>query len=228
MISSKVYGMEEERSIISKLYENNPIFELVGAAPYTASSQAMSSALETSKIARECDLYILLLGKEFGMKTEEGKSATEIEFDEAYRQDPTKILVFQKEERITNREQKEFIKRVCDYYSGYWRSTYKYASELKEIVESSVITWLKNRASIGKDVSYQELFIHQAIALVPNSNFQIFYKVSEEFIEIEYYGMKCTKIFQFSKKDIYNDFWKRVYEMKIEINRWLNDEVYKR
>lgn len=227
MISSKVYGMEEERNILSKLYENNPIFELVGAAPYTAASQAMSSALETSKIARECDLYILILGKDFGMETSDGRSATEIEFDAAYRQDPTKILVFLKDEEISNDSQKAFVKRVCDYYRGYWRSTYKYAFELKELVESSVITWLKNRASMGKERTYQELFIHQAMLLKPNNEFRINYKVSEEIIEIEYHGLKNTKIFHFEPKDIYSDFWKNIYNMKIEIDRWLSDEVYK-
>lgn len=228
MISSKVNGMEAERDVILKLFENNPIFELMGAAPYTSESQAMSSALETSKIATECDLYILLLGKEFGMKTSDGRSATEIEYDAAYRQNPTKILVFKKDEKITDSKQKAFVDRVCNYYSGYWRTTFKYSHELGELVNSSVMSWLKDKASIGKDISYSEYFIQQAISLKPALCFQVYYKVSHNLVEIEYHGLGNSKVFQFDPRDIYSDFWKKIYEMKTGIDRWLNDEVYKK
>ncbi len=69
---------------------------MVGSTPYDTASVAESSGNTTVKLARECDLYILILGNKYGMETAENKSATEVEYDAAIKDDPTKVMVFLK------------------------------------------------------------------------------------------------------------------------------------
>src|SRR5688572_29681005 len=128
MISSVGKGLEAERDAIQKAFQHNELVELQGVAPYNSNSFASSSSLETIKIAEDCDLYILVLTEIFGFELEDGKSATEVEFDAAFRKDPTKVLVFLKDfgDVKIDEKQKAFIDKVSNYYTGYWRSTFKY------------------------------------------------------------------------------------------------------
>lgn len=97
MVSSTVKDLIGERQCIEDTLSKLEFVEIVGAAPYAMTSVSLSSAQNTKLLAQNCDLYILILGKRFGMERPDGKSATEIEFDAAYHSDPTKILVFLKE-----------------------------------------------------------------------------------------------------------------------------------
>lgn len=223
MISSKVEGLEAERDVIKKLFDNHPMIELIGAVPYASTSHATSSAVETVQMARECDLYILILGSEFGMELPNGKSATEVEFDAAFRQDPTKILVFLKEEEIKNEKQKAFIERVCNYYSGYWRATFKFSHVLEGLVNDSILSWLKDRATLGSKVSHCEHFIRQALQMKPTPETQVYYRVTKDDVEIEYKTMGSSHIIQYSRNMLIADFWKCVYELQAGIDRWLED-----
>ena len=56
MVSSRVEELAAERDAILRLYQNHPMIEIVGATPYASSSASSSSALETQRLARECDL----------------------------------------------------------------------------------------------------------------------------------------------------------------------------
>lgn len=223
MISSKVVGLEAERDAIEKMFDNHPMIELIGATPFASTSHASSSAVKTVQMARECDLYILILGPEFGMKLDSGKSATEVEFDAAFHQDPTKILVFLKEEKIKDKRQKDFIDRVCNYYGGYWRTTFKYSHILEELVNNSVLSWLKDRATLGSRVSYCEHFIRQALQMKPTPETQVYYRVTENDVEVEYHAMKSSHIIQYSRDQLFSDFWKCIYELQSGIDRWIED-----
>lgn len=223
MISSRVNGLEGERDVISKLFENHPMIELIGAVPYATASRSNSSANETVKMARECDLYILILGSEFGMELPNGKSATEVEYDAAFRQDPTKILVFLKDEEIKSEKQKAFIDRVCNYYSGYWRTTFKYTHILQELVSNSVMSWLKDRATLGMSVSHCEHFIRQALQMKPTQDTKVYYRVNEDYVEVEYSAMGSSHIIQYSRNELITNYWKCIYELQEGINRWVDD-----
>lgn len=223
MISSKVVGLEAERDVIEKLFDNHPMIELIGATPYASTSHSSSSAVKTIQMAKECDIYILILGSEFGMELASGKSATEVEFDVAFHQDPTKILVFLKEEKIKDKRQQAFIERVCDYYSGYWRTTFKFSHTLERLVNDSVLSWLKDRATLGTKVSYCEHFIRQALQMKPTPETQVYYRVTEDDIEIEYHAMGSSHIIQYSRNQVFSDFWKCIYELQRGIDRWIED-----
>lgn len=224
MVSSRVEELAAERDAILGLYQNHPMIEIVGAAPYASSSASSSSALETQRLARECDLYILLLGKSFGFEYTDGRSATEIEYDAAYKDDPTKILVFLKEtEEEPDEKQAAFIKKVCDYYNGYWRTTFKYSHTLAKMVEESVLTWIRDRASLGKKVSYCEHFIRQAIQLKPTSDTQVYYRVTTEYVELEYKYMKFSNVQHFERKSVFSNFWGCLNEVQVRIEGWCSE-----
>lgn len=223
MISSKVKGLEAERDAVESVFAGNPMIKLIGAEPYSSGSRSTSSALETIKMAKECDLYILIIGAEFGMELPNGKSATEVEFDAAFRSDPTKILVFLKEGEVPEEKQKKFIDRVCNYYSGYWRTTFRYSHVLADLVNSSVLSWIKDRASLGSNVSQSEHFIRMALEMKPTTDTRVYYRVTEDDVEVEYKNMGESHIIQYSRAELVNNFWKCIYEVQEGINRWIDE-----
>ena len=221
MISSTVKDLSAERDAILTTFGNNPLFELMGATPFIGSSAASSSALKTVELAKECDLYVLVLGSKYGYELDDGRSATEVEFDTAIHQDPTKVLVFlKKSDKKVEAKQKKFIERVSEYYSGYWRIEFEYSHQLQEYVNESVLSWLKDRASINKKVSYCEHFIREALQLKPTTDTEMYYSVREDYVEIEYCAMKESHNIHYSKTEIYSDFWGCLHNVQKDIDRW--------
>lgn len=224
MISSTVVDLEGERDAVKEAFKNIEFVELLGVDPVNTSSLAGNARSLTKNMANECDLYLLILGKEFGLELPSGKSATEIEFDAAFRNDPTKILVFNKEfdsSIIIDKRQQKFIDKVCNYYSGYWRSSFKYTHELKELTLNSFLTWLKERASIGNSLDYLDHFIRIAKQIKPESNSIVYYKLAKDFVELEYNFFGMSHTIQFNREQIYKDFWGCISELQEQFEQWL-------
>lgn len=221
MVSSKVFGLEEERKAVQDILGNYPIFELVGASPYVGNAAISSPAIKTASMAKECDLYILILGNEFGFELPDGRSATEIEFDAAVKQDPTKVLVFIKKDTCVEEKQKKFIEKVSDYFKGYWREEFDSTDTLCRLIEQSIISWLKEKASFGNQLSYCDHFIWYAQKLKPNSETIVYYKVDSTDVEIEYKVFDKSNTFIIKREQIYKDFWGSVYELQKTIEGWM-------
>ena len=221
MVSSTVKDLEGERDAILSLYSNDSMFKIVGTEPYIDESNASSSMLKTIDLARNCDLFILVLGQKYGFELSDGRSATELEFDEAVYQDPTKVLVFLKKGATeAESKQKKFIKKVSDYYSGYWRTEFQFTHQLQELVSNSIISWLRNRAGLSKKVSYCEHFIREALQLKPTSETDVFYSVKEKYVELEYHAMQQSHTVQYDKKMIFSDFWGCLNKLKMDLDGW--------
>jgi Domain of unknown function (DUF4062) len=95
MVSSTVKDLAAEQDAIDKCLGKISFVELVGVDPFNEAAIALSSHATTLKLARDCHLYVLVLGGRYGWEPPgAGGSATELEYDEAIRQDPTKVLVF--------------------------------------------------------------------------------------------------------------------------------------
>ena len=219
MVSSTVESLKGERDAILHLFENHPLFEIVGAKPYISSSMSASSAIQTVNLAKECDLYLLILGEDFGYELKNGRSATQAEFEAAYHQDPTKVLVFLKRGK-PDAKQKTFIEQVSQYYSGYWRVEFDYTHQLQNYVNESVLSWIKDRASFNKKVSYCEHFIREAIQLKPTPETLVFYSVRKDYIEVEYNAMAQTHSIHFERTKVFSDFWGSLYELQEDLTRW--------
>jgi Domain of unknown function (DUF4062) len=222
MISSTINDLLGERDAVKKAFSSTDFIELIGAGNLNNQSFSGSSMLETIKMARECDLYILILGSKYGMEVNgQTKSATEIEFEQALRADPTKVLVFMKEsdEQIEAKQQK-FISKVCDYYSGYWRSSFTYTHELGELVQKSFINWLKNRASLNSSTDYVDHFIRLAKENKPESSARVYYTVTEDKVEITYDYFEKKHIVIFQKQDLFTDFWGCLSKLQGQFATW--------
>lgn len=221
MVSSTVTDLLGERDAIMNAFATNNLVELVGAMPLNDRAYSSHSKGVTREMARDCDLYILILGNKFGMEVGNGKSATEIEFEAAFRDDPTKILVFLKELEVqVEPAQKKFIDRVCNYYSGYWRPSFKYSHQLQDLVLNSFSQWLKDRAALGTDLNYLDHFVRIAKQLKPEPTAQVYYQVAKDFVEIQYEFFGRDYAMHFDKSDIYNDFWGCLSSMYDQFDIW--------
>ncbi|MFW2502759.1 DUF4062 domain-containing protein [Clostridium diolis] len=224
MISSTVVDLEGERDSVKDAFKDIEFVELLGVDPVNTASLAGNARSLTKSMANECDLYLLIIGKEFGFELPSGKSATEIEFDAAFRNDPTKILVFKKEfdsSSTIDKRQQKFIDKVCDYYSGYWRSSFKYTHELRNLVLNSFMIWLKERANIGNSLDYLDHFVRIAKQMKPEPNAVVYYKLAKDFVELEYNFFGTSHIIQFDREEIYKDFWGCISKLQEQFEQWL-------
>lgn len=224
MISSVVQNLEGERDALLKLFRSDKysFVELIGANPYDSKSVAASSGNTTVNFARDCDLYILILGKDYGMETLEGKSATEVEYDAAIKTDPTKVLVFLKSaDNDIEEKQQRFIDRVSDYNNGYFRTSFQYTHDLQEKVEESFWKWFISRAQVGKNQSFVDHFIRTVKEDILTPEIRMYYQTTEKNVEItvSYSGRQLTQ--QIASADLQTNFWLNVNRVRHKVNEFL-------
>lgn len=220
MISSTIKDLLSDRDAIQKAFTNIPFCTIVGADPVKSAVVGRSPYIATIEMAERCDLYILILGGKYGFKLKDGRSATEVEFDAAYSRDPTKILVFQKEVSRIDSKQRVFIDKVANYYTGYWRTSYKFTYDLYNLVVENFGTWIKERALIGYKLNFFDHFIRFAIQRFPIPTTQVLYSVDEDIVEIKCNIYNHTNAIHFSKSQIYNDFWGCIASLEEHFNKW--------
>ena len=220
MISSTVNDLLVDRNAVVKAFEPFSFIQTVGAAPIKHSSYTRSPYTATIEMAESCDLFLLLLGGRYGFGVEDGKSATEVEFDAAYKTDPTKILVFQKEGVKVAPKQRKFIKRVNDYYHGYWITAYPSIQGLQKLIVNSFELWIKERASIGYKLNYFDHFVRLAIQRSPSPDTKILYSVQAEYIELQYILFERKYFIHFEKFQVYNDFWGCIASLERHFEQW--------
>lgn len=226
MVSSTVKDLLDERDAIMKTFKEISFVKLVGAEPLNDTPIAGNPRVVTTEMARTCDLYILILGNRFGEDVGNGKSATEVEFDAAMRDDPTKILVFKKESHDSPEErQKNFIDKVCNYYNGYWRTSFGHIHNLQILVKNAFNKWIKERASIGTGLTYLDHFVRLAKQISPEPHAQIYYKVTRNDVELEYEIFNENHEIHFSRQEIYRNFWGCFNELANQFDRWLEEQT---
>lgn len=127
-VSSVIRGYEHYREVA-----RNAI-PLVGSVPvmaeYDFGAKPVSPREACLEGVRESDVYIGLFGEHYGYITDEEKSATEEEFEEARRRG-LKILIF--EERIGKEtKQQRLLSKIKGYEEGYFIDVYETPNELKD------------------------------------------------------------------------------------------------
>lgn len=220
MLSSTINDMHADRDAVTKLFEKYPFVEVVGAKPIQK-SYAANPYSNTLDMAESCDFYILLLGARYGYEIRSGLSATEAEFDRAYQSNPTKILVFKNNSTSPDEEQERFIKKVGDYYKGYWISDYEYSHDLQGLVEDSFLSLLKERASIGPRLSYVDHFLRLSVQRRPTQDALVFYSVNKSIVELNYEWNNKSHIIQFKRDRINSDFWGCISELEKQFATWV-------
>lgn len=143
-VSSAVAGMRNTRALVQKLLQQDLGYEVVlsegeGSKPRTPLTQC-------KKWARECDIYIGILGNKYGSIVPKlGISVTEMEFNEARKDNPEKILVYVST-GYKEPKQAEFVKRVEDFSEGYFRrKRFETDTELVDGIREDLAGFIKDR-----------------------------------------------------------------------------------
>lgn len=211
MISSTIKDLMADRDAAIKAFSENPMVEIVGATPINAAYSG-SPYETTMRLAKQCDFFVLLLGGRFGFDPGEGKSATQLEFEAAYLSDPTKIVVFKKaSSESAEKKQSDFINSISEYKSGFWVTNYEYTHDMKDLLQSVFLDWLRDRASVGAtDVT--ERFLQIVSKKLPFSYTRLEYAVLNNRIEIKILHNKNQHYIHFDRSKIHTEFWECVYE----------------
>lgn len=150
---------------------------------------------------RNCDIYILLLVNEYGSIIQhKNKSLTEMEFDEA-RKNNIPIFVYKLEYFDYDKRQREFIKKVEDISTGLFRGEVIYnTNKLKQRLTSDIVNYLaykKELYPIKYISSIKEDTKHRALA-----------SISEQFSPLT------------SNKIDFNKFYTEIYVQR-DIEDWI-------
>ncbi|MFG0542959.1 DUF4062 domain-containing protein [Pseudomonas sp. YQ_5] len=156
-ISSVVRNFESYRAAAKKaalLLGHVPVMcEDFGAWPYSSQEACMTEV-------EQADVVVLVLGADFGFKTESGESVTQQEFRRA-RATGKPILAFLHDVAVEGPQQ-EFRWEVSDYVDGLFRATFTNEHELSDCVVRA-LNQLSTSRSAGSEAEFaQRLQIRNA------------------------------------------------------------------
>jgi len=143
-ISSTIEGMQSTRQDVRDLLEQDLGYHVL-MAEYEGSKTKRPIA-QCKKWAKDCDIFISILGNKYGWIIPRlGISVSEMEFNEAYKDNPEKILVYISS-KSKEPKQQEFAKRIQDFSKGYYRRTpYKDDSQLIKGIRDDIAEFFKER-----------------------------------------------------------------------------------
>jgi hypothetical protein len=220
MISSTTDDLFPDRDAIIRALKQVPFVNVIGAESVSNTSYARRSRIAMMEMAEKSDLFILLLSGSFGLSTVGNKPAIEVEFEAAYKSDPTKILAFQRDDAEISSRQRKFLKKISRYYKGDWITKYKSAHDLHSLVIGGFTSWIKERASVGHKLTYLDHFVRFAIQRRPISATETLYSVNEDYVELKYKMLGKTYILHLGKEQIYGDFWKSLSYIDEYLEKW--------
>lgn len=223
MISSVNKGLEAERDALKEAFSKFEFVELIGSDPFNNSALSGSSAYSTIQMAKKCDIYFLILSNKFGSEITGGQSATEAEFDAAIKDDPTKVMVFKREcSEPIEPKQKAFIDKVSNYYSGYFRPSFKYSHQLQELALNSFYNWLADRAQLNSNLTIIDHFLRIAKGVLSVDNGKIFYRTTASTVELEYVFNNKSYTIYFENTEVIKNFWNCINELQLKYNEWMS------
>lgn len=143
-VSSTIEGMQTTRQVVRELLEQGLGYHVL-MSEYEGSKSKRPIA-QCKKWANECDIFISILGDKYGWTIPRlGISVSEMEFNEAYKDNPEKILVYISAKSKEPR-QEEFAKRIQDFSKGYYRRTpYKDNAQLISGIRDDIAEFFKER-----------------------------------------------------------------------------------
>ena len=147
--------LKSERLAIKELVENDALLKdyfyvfLFEKAP--AGSRPSKDVY--LKEVRDCDVYIVILGDEYGKAAQNRLSATEEEFREAQKRTKYVLVYIKgKTDDTKNKRVKKLISEIKDDSSGYKYRRFENIQELKNAVHESLIEFLRGKGIVGKNI----------------------------------------------------------------------------
>jgi len=144
MISSTVEDLAEERAAVERVIRD---FHFERFRSESMGSFARSAREVCEQAARDCDVFVLLLGPRYGWVIPDlDISVVEREYDVARYHNPAKILVYVVTGDDPEPRQREFIARVTDFTSGYFRARpITDRTMLRQRVREDLSNWISER-----------------------------------------------------------------------------------
>ncbi len=150
MISSTIEDLRPEREAVDQAIQDFH-FERFRAEALGARSRSPKEICD--QMAKECDLFILILGEKYGFIINDLHiSVTHREYNVARADNPQKILVYEKQ--AANREPRaiDFLKAVSDFDKGYFLRQFESVDDLADGVKEDIAVWISERI-ISKDAT---------------------------------------------------------------------------
>jgi len=118
-----------------------------------ASAKSKSSQNVYIKEVNKSDIYIGLLGDEYGKIIKDAMSATEIEFREAHKKNK-EIFIYIKgnKDKSKDKRMRNLIKDIKNPETGYTYKRFNELQGLKNGVHESLIEFLRNKGIVGKTI----------------------------------------------------------------------------
>lgn len=153
MISSRMANFEPERQAAEQA------IRAAGMIPWMAESRPPEFEHTTSPndlteaMAQQCDLLLLVLGPTYGYQPDgqpagAEKSATHLEYEWARARRPSKIVVFVREDALetTDARQREFIREVSAFSTGYTFRKFSTPAQLEEAARLALLARLQQES----------------------------------------------------------------------------------
>lgn len=144
MISSTVDDLSVEREVVDSAIRDFR-FERFRSESMGSFSESPRAVCEAA--ARGCDVFVLIAGERYGWVIPDlAISVVEREFDVARAAQPGKILVYVKASDSRDSRQHDFITKITDFTTGYFRARpFPSATELGNRFREDLAGWLSNR-----------------------------------------------------------------------------------
>ncbi len=151
-ISSVQKELQAEREAVNKMVSEDALFSEY-FTPYIfearKGAKSHSAKKEYTENAADCDVYIGIIGNEYGKKGKDGKSPVEREYNEA-KEKCVYILIKGKKDDGREKETIKFLKKIKDENQGHCYKRFETMEELLEIVRHSLVDYLKIQGDIFK------------------------------------------------------------------------------
>ena len=151
-ISSVQKELQVERKTVKNMIEGDALFNEY-FTPYIfegrKAAKSHSAKKEYMENAAECDVYIGIVGNEYGEKGKDGLSPVEREYNEA-KDKCVYIFIKGKKDDAREKETVKFLKRIKDEERGHCYKRFETTEELLEIVRHSLVDYLKTQGDIFK------------------------------------------------------------------------------
>ncbi len=152
-ISGVQKELKEERFAVKEIIAENILLKEYFKVFLFEDSPAKSKSAKTAYLdeVRKCDIYLGILGCEYGAVSKNNLSATEQEFREAQRTNK-EVLIYIKGKDDTKRDKnlKKLISEIKDENTGYKYKRFNTIPEFKNSIYESLIDFLREKGIVGR------------------------------------------------------------------------------
>ncbi|MEW6599820.1 MAG: ATP-binding protein [Nitrospirota bacterium] len=152
-ISGVQKEIKEDRFAVKELIAENVLLKEHFKVFLFEDSPAKSKSAKTTYIdeVRKCDIYIGVLGNEYGAVSKNSLSATEQEFREAQRNSKDVLIYIKgKDDNKRDKRLKRLISEIRDEEAGYKYKRFNTIPELKTCIYESLIEFLREKGIVGR------------------------------------------------------------------------------